>query len=168
MTLLLVAVAFVDVWIADPAVVGSAHARSIVQIHRSLGLTIAALTIFRLVWHRRARVPPLPADLPRMQKWAARATVGLIYGLLLAQPMVGLLYSNASGARVNLFLLVQLPAVIGRDLALGEPLGAIHSFLGYSLLILVGMHAAAALYHHFIRRDAVLAAMLPAARRGAP
>ena len=166
-TLLLVTGVFVAIWIADPQLVGRDNARMIVQIHRSLGLTVCALTIFRLAWRWRAHVPALPGDLPTVQKWAARTNEVLIYMLLLAQPVVGLFYSSAYGVRVNLFLLVQLPTVLGRDLALGETLGAIHNFLGYSLLALIGAHAAAALFHHFIRRDDVLNAMLSSRLRDA-
>jgi cytochrome b561 len=160
-TLALVAGAFAAVWIADPAIVGP-YVRPVVQVHRSLGLSVAALTVFRLAWRWRARIPDLPADLPGVQKLAARGVEGLIYLLLLAQPLVGLLYTNAYGLRVNLFLLVELPSVIARDRPLAEQLGSIHSFLGYALLTLIGLHAAAALFHHFIRRDDVLNAMLPA------
>ena len=166
-TLLLVTAVFVAIWSADPELVGQANVRSIVQIHRSLGLTVCALTVFRLAWRWYARVPPLPGDLSIVQKWAARANEGLIYLLLLAQPVVGLLYSSAYAVHVNLFLLVQLPTVIARDPPLGEELGVIHSFLGYSLLALIALHAAAALFHHFVRRDDVLNAMLPARLRGA-
>jgi cytochrome b561 len=165
-TVFLVAAIFVAVWSADPRLVGRTNASLIVQIHRSLGLTVCALTIFRLAWRWHARIPPLPDDLPVIQRWAARANEGLIYLLLLAQPVVGLLYSSAYGVRVNLFLLVRLPTVIARDLALGEELGTIHNFLGYSLLALIGVHAAAALFHHFVRRDDVLNAMLPARLHG--
>lgn len=160
-TLLLVTGVFAAIWIADPRVVGRANVGTIVQLHRSLGLTVCVLTIFRLVWRLHARIPPLPGDLSLLQQRAARATEGLIYLLLLAQPVVGLLYSNSYGRQVNLFLLVHLPAVIARDPALGEKLGAVHEFLGYSLLALIGVHAAAALFHHFVRRDDVLNAMLP-------
>jgi cytochrome b561 len=160
-TLLLVTGVFIAIWSADPRLVGRANASLIVQIHRSLGLTVCALTIFRLAWRWYARTPQLPGDLPAVQKWAARTNEGLIYLLLLAQPVVGLLYSNSYGVQVNLFLMVQLPTVIARDPAFGETLGALHNFLGYSLLALIGAHAAAALFHHFIRRDDVLNAMLP-------
>jgi cytochrome b561 len=163
-TLVLVAAAFTAVWIADPAVVGP-YVGPVVQVHRSLGLTVAALTVFRLGWRWRARIPALPADLPAVQKFGARAVEGLIYVLLLSQPLVGLLYTNAYGLRVKLFLLVEIPAVIGRDRPLGVQLGNVHSFLGYALLTLIGLHAAAALFHHFIRRDDVLNAMLPARLR---
>jgi cytochrome b561 len=167
LTVLLVAAAFGAVWIADPQLVGRANAGLIVQLHRSLGLTVGALTVFRLLWRWRARIPPLPADLPPVQKLAARTTEGLIYLLLLAQPLAGLLYSNAYGARVRLFLLLPLPPAIARDPDLAETLGAVHVFLGYALLALIGAHAAAALFHHFIRRDDVLNAMLPPRLRDA-
>ena len=159
-TLVLVAAAFTAVWIADPAIVGS-YVGPVVHLHRSLGLTVAALTVFRLVWRWRVGVPALPVDLPAMQKIGARAVEGLIYVLLLAQPLVGLLYTNTYGLRVNYFLLLEIPAVMARDRPLGMLLGEIHSFLGYTLLTLIGLHAAAALFHHFIRRDDVLNAMLP-------
>jgi cytochrome b561 len=164
-TLALVVATFAAVWIADPALVGP-YVRPVVQVHRSLGLTVAALTIFRLAWRWRARIPPLPGDLPVMQKIAARATEGLLYVLLVAQPVIGLLYTNAYGLRVNLYFLGELPALIGRDRPLSVLLGNVHFFLGYSLLILIGLHAAAALFHHFIRRDDVLNAMLPSRLRG--
>lgn len=163
-TLVLVLAAFTAVWIADPAWVG-AYAGPVVQLHRSFGLTIAALTLFRLVWRWRASIPELPADLPRIQKLAARFTEGLIYLLLVVQPSIGLLYTNAHGQRANLYFLGRLPAIIGKDRELAATLGALHNFVGYALLILIGVHAAAALYHHFIRRDGVLAAMLPLCRR---
>jgi cytochrome b561 len=166
-TLFLVTGAFAAIWTADPQLVGRDNAQVIVQIHRSLGLTVCALTIFRLAWRWHARIPPLPDDLPLVQRWAARTNEALIYVLLLAQPIVGLLYSNSYGVRVNLFLLVQLPTVIARDPALGETLGALHNFLGYSLLALIGAHASAALFHHFVRRDDVLNAMLPSRLRDA-
>jgi cytochrome b561 len=164
-TLALVAGAFAAVWIADPALVGP-YVRPVIQVHRSLGLTVAALTIFRLAWRWRARIPPLPADLPMVQKIAARAAEGVLYVLLVAQPVIGLLYTNAYGLRVNLYFLGELPALIGRDRPLAAQLGNVHFFLGYSLLVLIGLHSAAALFHHFIRRDDVLNAMLPTRLRG--
>jgi cytochrome b561 len=164
-TLVLVAGAFTAVWIADPALVGP-YVRPVVQVHRSLGLTVAALTIFRLAWRWRARIPALPGDVPMVQRIAARAAEGVLYVLLLAQPAIGLLYTNAYGLRANLFFLGELPALIGRDKPLAAQLGSVHTFLGYSLLALIGVHSAAALFHHFIRQDDVLNAMLPVRLRG--
>jgi len=160
LTLALVAAAFAAVWIDDPEIVGS-YVNPVLQIHRSLGLTVAALTVFRLVWRWRVRVPDLPEDMRAVEKLAARTVEGLIYLLLVAQPLVGLLYTNAYGLRAKPFFLFEIPALIAKNKPLGIQLGGIHSFLAYALLSLIGLHAAAALFHHFIRRDDVLNAMLP-------
>jgi cytochrome b561 len=164
-TLLLVTGTFIAVWIADSAIVGP-YARQVVQVHRSLGLTIAALTVFRLTWRWWARVPPLPASVSRVQKIVARMVEGLLYVLLVAQPVVGLLYSNAHGVRANLFLIAEIPSVVERNRPLAAQLGSVHNLLGYSLLALIGVHSAAALFHHFVQRDDVMNAMLPAWLRG--
>jgi cytochrome b561 len=84
-----------------------------------------------------------------------------LYALLLIQPILGLLQTNAHGERVNLFLLGQLPALIGRDRPLARQLLAAHETVGLLFLGLIALHAAAALYHHLWRRDDTLRAMLP-------
>ena len=80
---------------------------------------------------------------------------------MLTQPILGLLWTNAYGDRVNLFFLGQLPALIGRDRPLARQLGEVHETVGFLLLGLIALHASAALYHHFWRRDGTLEAMLP-------
>jgi cytochrome b561 len=68
---------------------------------------------------------------------------------------------------LNLFFLGQLPALIGRDRPLARQLLEAHGTVGYLLLGLIAVHASAALYHHFWRRDDTLDAMLPqGVRRG--
>lgn len=131
------------------------------QLHRSLGVTIFALTLFRLGWRRRARVPGLPANLPAVQKFAARATEQLLYALLVLQPVLGLLNTNARGRRVDFYLLGELPPIISPDKLLAKQAGAAHELVSYVLLGLIALHASAALFHHFVRRDDVLNRMLP-------
>lgn len=133
----------------------------LVQLHRSMGLTILALTLFRLAWRWNARIPPLPAELPLFQKLAARATEYALYVLLLLQPALGLLNTNARGRRVDFYFLGELPPVIGPDKVLAKQAMAAHEFVAYLLVALVALHATAALFHHFVRRDNVLQAMLP-------
>jgi cytochrome b561 len=83
----------------------------------------------------------------------------------LTQPILGLLQTNAYGDRVNLFFLGQLPALIGQDRALAKQLLTVHVTVGLLLLGLIALHASAALYHHFWRRDDTLDAMLPQGMR---
>lgn len=163
-SLLLIAAAYIAVWASQMAATKAQH-DLLVQLHRSLGLTVFALTLFRIGWRWQARVPDLPAELPAVQKLAARATEYALYTLLLAQPILGLLHTNARGKRVGLYFLGELPAIVGPNRALARQAIAAHDLVAYTLLGLIALHAAAALFHHFVRRDDVLNAMLPGRRR---
>jgi cytochrome b561 len=88
-----------------------------------------------------------------------------LYALMLTQPILGLLHTNAHGDRANLFFLGQLPALIGQDRPLAKQLLKVHETVGLLLLGLIALHASAALYHHFWRRDDTLEAMLPQGMR---
>jgi cytochrome b561 len=162
--LLLIAGVYVAVW-ASHAAGSREQSALLVQLHRSIGVTIFALTLFRLAWRWTARIPPLPAELPLLQKLAARATEYILYVLMLLQPALGLLNTNARGWRVDFYFLGELPPVVGPDKVLAKQAMAAHEFLAYLLVALVALHAAAALFHHFVRRDDVLNAMLPGRRR---
>ncbi|HYM72788.1 MAG TPA: cytochrome b [Stellaceae bacterium] len=159
-TLGLITAVFMSAWAAHSGFAGESF-RQVMQVHRSLGLTVLGLTVFRLLWRRQARIPALPPELPVAQKLAARATEAVLYGLLIGQPLLGLLQTNARGQRVDFFLLGQLPAIVGVDKPLARQLHDMHELVATLLLALIGLHAAAALFHHFIRRDDVLNAMLP-------
>jgi cytochrome b561 len=164
LTLLLIAAVYGAVW-ASHAVGNREQSALLVQLHRSMGLTILALTLFRLARRWVARIPPLPAELPLFQKLAARVTEYALYVLLLFQPALGLLNTNARGRRVDFWFLGELPPVIGPDKVLAKQAMAAHELVAYLLVALVALHAAAALFHHFVRRDNVLKAMLPGRRR---
>ena len=87
----------------------------------------------------------------------------MLYALLLVQPVLGLLHSIALGARIDLFFL-ELPAMISRDKVLSEAAISAHDLVANLMLVVVALHAAAALFHHFVRRDGVMKAMLRGAR----
>jgi cytochrome b561 len=165
LTLALIAGVYAAAWTAHSGLAGEWY-QPVLQLHRSLGLTLWMLTIFRLVWRSRARIPELPHDLHPAQKLAARANEALLYLLLLAQPGLGLLQTNARGQQVDFLFLIRLPPVVGADRPLARQLHELHELAANALLILIGMHAAAALFHHFVRRDDVLNAMLPVRLRG--
>jgi len=160
-TVALIVMVYSAIWSAQSGLAGESYP-AIVQLHRSFGITVLGLTLFRLAWRCRARSPELPEDLPKLQKLAARATEALIYLLLLAQPVLGLIHTNARGQQVDLFFLGTLPAIVGPDRALSRLTHNLHELVGNLLLAVIGLHAAAALFHHFVRRDGVLTTMLPA------
>ncbi len=163
-TLLLIAAAYIAIW-GSYAVATKEQEAFLMQLHRSLGVTVFVLTLFRLGWRWHARIPSLPADLLAIQKVAARVAEYVLYALLLIQPILGILYINARGRRVDFFFLGELPPIVGPDKVLAKQAVAAHDIVAYVLLTFIALHAAAALFHHFVRRDDVLNAMLPRSRR---
>jgi len=130
--------------------------------HKSLGLTVLALVLVRIAWRLYAGAPvPVPGT-PRWQALLASLTHAVIYLLILAMPLSGWLYDSASGLRpFRWFGLFQVPKLAAPDEALAATSHGAHELLFWVLLALVAGHAGAALYHHFVQRDATLARMLP-------
>ena len=89
---------------------------------------------------------------------------GLLYLLLIAAPMLGWLHSSAEGFPVVWFGVLPLPDLVGKDKILAETFKELHEGSVNLLVTLVAVHAAAALYHHHVRRDGVLARMAPCLR----
>lgn len=161
----LLAGSYATAWTVSLAT-SSGGATRLVGFHRSLGLLILALTATRLLWRQRTRMPDLPGDVPHLQRLAARANVVGLYALLLLQPLLGLTASMLHGDRL-VFLggLVVLPDLLPIDRKLAHVVFQVHGTVALLLLGLIVMHLAAALFHHFVRRDDVLAGMLPGLRR---
>jgi cytochrome b561 len=160
LTLFLVATIFVLAFSIHFAS-SSAEAIVLTQLHRSFGVTVWVVMLCRFVWRQFARFPNWPADMPQAMRFAAHWSEYALYALLLTQPILGLLQTNARGDRVSLFFLGELPALIGTDRPLAKQLLGVHQTVGLLLLCLIALHASAALYHHFWRRDDTLEAMLP-------
>ena len=137
---------------------------TLVNLHLSLGVLIVAVTAVRLVNRLLDPVPLDERDAPAWESSAARATHLAFYFMLLAGPLLGWASASAHRLPVTLFGLVRLPALAPPRARWALTAGDIHSAAMWILLGLVAFHAAAALYHHFIRRDAVLRRMLPAAK----
>jgi cytochrome b561 len=128
--------------------------------HRWIGVTVFALMALRVAWRATHRPPPLP-PLPAWQRRAAAVTHWALYALLLAIPLSGWLYSSAAGATTTYLDLWRLPDAVGADEALAAALKLAHQTLNFGLLALAVAHVAAAVKHHFVDGDGLLARMLP-------
>lgn len=137
----------------------------LIDLHRPLGIAILLLALVRLYHRWRSPPPPLPADLPRPQVVAAKASHWLLYALMLAMPLLGWAMLSAGGYQVRMVGALRLPALVPHDAVLYAWLRGAHGVLGYALFALVLAHLAAALYHVWVRRDGVFEAM---ARSGIP
>lgn len=140
------------------------------QIHKSVGLSILALTFLRLGWRLTHKVPALPDAMPGWQKLAARATHWGFYALLILTPLAGWAMVSVSPKEIPTiwFGLVDIPhlpffeGVQDRG-AVEDVFKERHMFLAFTALFLLALHAGAALKHGFIDRDGVLRSMAPAA-----
>ena len=131
----------------------------LVAIHKPLGIAILALVIIRIVNRLLNRPPPLPADLPTIQKIAAKASHVVLYGLMLALPIVGWSMLSAGDLPIVLFGTVRLPAILAPSPVLYADLRQLHTVLAYLFFLTIVVHIAVALFHGLIRRDGVLGSM---------
>ncbi len=129
--------------------------------HKSLGMTILALMIFRLAWRLINPLPSLPETMPRRQQRLAHASHWLFYGLLLIMPIIGWISSSASNLTVSWFGWFTFPDLVDTDKALAISAKAWHRGLAGMLMGLITLHTAAALRHHFLLQDSVVRRMLP-------
>lgn len=129
--------------------------------HKSIGMTVLALVLVRVAWRMFNRPPPLPLGMSSLQRRAAALTHWALYGLILLMPLSGWAWSSAAGYGGEFFGLVDVPGLIAADEDLADGLESLHYWLGRAILAVVGVHVAAALYHHLIRRDGLISRMLP-------
>jgi cytochrome b561 len=133
----------------------------LMDLHRQAGLFVLAALGLRLLVRFGVGMADHAGEMPALMRWAARGAHLALYVMLLALPVVGWAASNAHAVRVKLFGLLTLPSLVGDDPDLADTLTDIHLWMSWGLLLLVVAHAGAACWHHYVRRDGVLAAMLP-------
>lgn len=133
-------------------------------VHIFLGLAILVLVAARLAWRMTDPPPPEQTALGRWSELAARATHYVLYALLVAVPIAGIVVQFARGHGLPVFGLFEIASPWVADRSFAHDVKELHEALANALLILVGLHAAAALVHHYILHDRTLLRMLPWAR----
>ena len=143
------------------------------QLHKSVGLTVLMLSLARLAWRLTHRPPPLPAEMPRWEKFGAQAAHWVLYGLMIGIPLTGWVVVSASPTNLPTVIFKTMPwPHLGfiHDLSmplrrsLEDQVEQVHMLLGFSMGFLIILHVAAALKHQFWNRDEVLSHMLPFVR----
>jgi cytochrome b561 len=133
----------------------------LINLHLTVGALIGLAVLARVAWRLRHRAPGALATEPRWLRAGARLTHTALYLLLLFVPLLGWAAASARGWRVTLLPHLALPALLPRGSKSGFVAGDVHTFLAYTLLGIVALHIAAALYHRLVLHDQVLARMLP-------
>jgi cytochrome b561 len=128
--------------------------------HISIGLVILALIVLRLAWRLTHPVAP-DSSLPSWQRVGAEAMHWLLYVLVLATTITGWLFASFRGWPVSFFYLMPMPMLSSGNPAAGKMIDGWHQLMEWSLLVVIGLHVAAALAHLFVYRDRVMHRMLP-------
>ena len=128
--------------------------------HSMLGMLVFVFVWLRLAARLSGPTPGIRPEPSGLQQLSAKLMHLALYAFMIAMPLIGWLLLSASGKPVPFFGL-ELPALIGKSKDLESQIKEIHEFLGTAGYYLIGLHAAAALYHHYIKTDNTLTRMLP-------
>ena len=130
------------------------------QLHESLGMFVLSLTALRLVW-RIVATRPDKDSAPRWMGVAAQVVQASLYVLLFAIPLTAIAGAWLEGHPLTLLAGVEIAPWWGPSHGVGAWIADLHTWLGLAIMWLAGLHALAALLHHFVLRDNVLLSMLP-------
>jgi cytochrome b561 len=130
------------------------------QIHETLGMAVLALALIRLAWRAFDGAPDGP-PMPLWMRFSSKVVGAPLYILLLAVPVTAISGGWLEGHPLTLLGDVRVGPLLTEAHDVGSAITSVHTWLGDTILWVAGVHAAAALYHHFVLRDGVLRSMLP-------
>jgi cytochrome b561 len=134
-------------------------------LHKSIGITIFALSILRLLWRWVNHSPSMPDGMAGYERFLAKLTHVGLYVLIIGLPLSGWVMSSAAGYGVTVFDLFTLPHIADKSKELVDLTKEIHEWLVWIAIGVISLHALAALKHHFINKDDVLKRMLLPAKK---
>jgi cytochrome b561 len=130
------------------------------SLHETLGMAVLVLLVVRILWRLFDRTPEEP-PMPKWMELSSKLTQAGLYFLLLAVPLTAIIGAWLEGHPVTLIGLGGIGPYLTGDHTVGHLLTEIHTLLGDLIIWLAGLHAAAALFHHFVMKDGVFLSMLP-------
>lgn len=134
---------------------------AMIQIHKSFGIVVGLLALARLLWRVREGFPELVAVLPAWQKRSARLIHLTLLAATVAMPVTGMLKSVTYARPIEAFGLPIVPQLLAeKHIAWNEAASLAHASLAWLLIVLIAVHAGAAIKHHVIDRDGTLRRML--------
>jgi cytochrome b561 len=139
--------------------------RTAPDIHKSIGMILLAFMVLRLVWRWISPPPPAPANHSKRVRLASTAGHLALYAGLFVLMISGYLISTADGRPISVFGWFDVPALITWIPRQEDIAGAVHFYLAWGVIIFSGLHALAALKHHFIDRDPTLKRMFGCAEK---
>ncbi len=127
-------------------------------LHKSTGIIVFALVLWRLTWRLGHPPAPLPLSVPAWQRTASRASHRVLYAIMIAMPLLGLTGAAYSKSGIEFFGL-SISRWVAPDHDLAEVFFTAHSVVAWVLVALVAIHVLAALKHLLVNRDGVFQRM---------
>ncbi len=137
---------------------GSLLNHLMVSSHYALGLGVCAIILLRLLWRATHKAPEHEKGLMGLAAYAGHV---VLYLLMAAIVVLGVLLKWQGGHPIPVFGLFQIPALINLSMISRRTLFSMHAFAANGIIFVVGLHAAAALLHHYVLRDDILLRMIP-------
>lgn len=134
---------------------------TMIGLHKEFGVLVLFLAALRLGWKVLDISPSLPESMASSMKIAAKLGHGGLYALMFALPLSGWVVSSAGGHPVSFFGLFDLPALVAVNKGFAHDIKEMHELFANALMVILGLHVAAALLHHFYYKDDILRRMLP-------
>ena len=138
---------------------------TLLALHKTLGAIILVIVVVRVVNRLTHRPPALPGTVGRAERLAVIASELALYGLLVAQPLVGWAMVSATGTPVVVFGSIHLPGIVPVDPGLYSVLREAHSILAFLFVAVIAAHVSAILLHSITLRDGMLRRMTLRVRR---
>jgi cytochrome b561 len=157
--LLLIGAVYACIELREQFPKGSEIREALKMWHYMLGLSVFVLTWVRLLFRKTGPTPHIHSQ-SRMQEALAKLVHVSLYVLMIVMPLLGWLSLSADGKAVPFFGL-QLPPLLSANKDLVETFEETHEVIGTIGYVLIGVHAVAALYHHYVKHDDTLKRMLP-------
>jgi cytochrome b561 len=144
---------------------GTSPRRELLEVHKSLGVTLFFLAILRVMVRVGTTAPPEPAAFGPLVRLAARLNHWALYAVLFAMPITGYLFSSAGGYSLKYFWIFSWPRLLAGHSAVAQAGEVTHDALAYLVYVAVGLHIMATIWHVLVKKDETLSRMWPAAAK---
>ncbi len=130
-------------------------------LHKGLGPVVLVVVLLRLAWRLAHPAPPLPAEMPALQRRAAGAVHAGLYALLIVMATSGYVRVTTGGFPIEALNALGIPPLFAKNEAVAEVAERIHATAAAGLIVLIALHVGAAAWHGLVRRDGVVGRMWP-------
>lgn len=142
---------------------GTSPRRELLELHKSLGVTLFGLALLRLIVRAATMAPPEPGSFGRLVRLASRLNHWALYLVLLAMPVTGYMFSSAGGYSLKYFWTFSWPRLFAGNHEIAQTGEFLHGALAYLVYAAVALHIVATLWHVLVKKDETLARMWPGA-----